>query len=269
MHIECNNIVEAPEATVDASPARSDRTAVGTSSSALIYTAAEPSLEGELWYSLNVNSTSLCDGLPYLSISESKPYQRKTRLEEIVDASFHCRIKCHDILIDATRAFGDIIDEQGEGSYLTRCCTRLAISAYYFFLQSHDFKRPGLITTFSIATEVLDAVSRLDAMQDFALYASNYYTRMALLAAFCILRLVRSQLKEHIDLRDAQQSLFKAISFVKRRSMQHGDLDERYGTILSQLWSNSDSMDTTTANGLDLRIRSRLFMSVAFDSLWW
>lgn len=99
---------------------------------------------------------------------------------------------------------------------------------------------------------------RLDAMQDFALYASNYYTRMALLAAFCILRLVRSQLKEYDDLRDAQQSLFKAISFVKRRSMQHGDLDERYGTILSQLWSNSDSMDTTTANGLDLRIRSRL-----------
>ncbi|RKL06507.1 hypothetical protein BFJ68_g10302 [Fusarium oxysporum] len=210
-------------------------------------------IRAHLWLNCCLVFQALCDGLPYLSISESKPYQRKTRLEEIVDASFHYRIKCHDILINATRAFGDIIDEQGEGSksllplirifseqveivplplrddlcYLTRCCTRLAISAYYFFLQSHDFKRPGLITTFSIATEVLDAVPRLDAMQDFALYASNYYTRMALLAAFCILRLVRSQLKEHIDLRDAQQSLFKAISFVKRRSMQHGDLDGR------------------------------------------
>ncbi|KAF5574036.1 nicotinamide mononucleotide permease [Fusarium pseudoanthophilum] len=254
-------------------------------------------MRAHLWLNccLVFQATSLCDGLPHLSISESKPYQRKARLEEIVDASFHYRIKCHDILIDATRAFGDIINEQGEGSksllplirifseqveviplplrddlcYLTRCCTRLAISAYYFFLRSHDFKKPGLIITFSTATEVLDVVSRLDAMQDFALYASNYYTRMALLAAFCILRIVRSQLKEHIDLRDAQQSLFKAISFVKRRSMQHGDLDERYGTILSQLWSNSDSMDTTTANGLDLRIRSRLFMSVVFDSLWW
>ncbi|SCO79651.1 related to zinc finger transcription factor [Fusarium oxysporum] len=222
-----------------------------------------------LWLNccLVFQATSLCDGLPYLSISESKPYQRKTRLEEIVDASFHYRIKCHDILIDATRAFGDIIDEQGEG----RSSVNKWKSSHFLSVMtySHDFKRPGLITTFSIATEVLDAVSRLDAMQDFALYAPNYYTRMALLAAFCILRLVRSQLKEHIDLRDAQQSLFKAISFVKRRSMQHGDLDERYGTILSQLWPNSDSMDTTTANGLDLRIRSRLFMSVVFDSLWW
>ncbi|KAF4337093.1 nicotinamide mononucleotide permease [Fusarium beomiforme] len=244
---------------------------------------------------LNVSSTSLCDGLPYFSIAESKHYQRRARIEEIVDASFHYRIKCHDILIDATRAFSDIINEQGEGSksllplikifseqvegfplalrndlcHLTRCCTRLAISAYYFFLQSHELKKPGLISNFSIATEVLDAVSRLDAMQDLALHASNYYTRMALLAAFCILRIVRSPLREHIDLRDAEQSLFKAISFAKRRSMQHGDLDERYGTILSQLWSNSNSMDTTAANGLGLRIRSRLFMSVVFDSLWW
>jgi transcriptional regulatory protein LEU3 len=63
-----------------------------------------------------VNSTSLCDGFPYLSIAESKSYQRKARLEEIVDASFHYRLKCHDILIDATRAFGNIINEQGEGS---------------------------------------------------------------------------------------------------------------------------------------------------------
>ncbi|KAK6700275.1 hypothetical protein SNK05_013074 [Fusarium graminearum] len=94
---------------------------------------------------------------------------------------------------------------------------------------------------------------------------------MALLAAFCILRIVRSPLREQIDLRDAEQSIFKAISFVKRRSIQIGDLDERYGTILSQLWSNSsNSLNMAAHNdGLDLKIRSRLFMSVVFDSLWW
>ncbi|EWY93901.1 hypothetical protein FOYG_06861 [Fusarium oxysporum NRRL 32931] len=68
-------------------------------------------IRAHLWFNCCLVFQALCDGLPYLSISESKPYQRKTRLEEIVDASFHYRIKCHDILIDATRAFGDIIDE--------------------------------------------------------------------------------------------------------------------------------------------------------------
>jgi hypothetical protein len=102
-------------------------------------------------------------------------------------------------------------------------------------------------------------------VQDFALYASNYYTRMTLLAAFCILRIVRSQLKEHIDLRDAEQSLFKAISFAKRRSLQCGDLDERYGAIISQLWSNSSTIDTNFTNGLDLRIRSRAVSQPSFS----
>ncbi|EXK88170.1 hypothetical protein FOQG_08555 [Fusarium oxysporum f. sp. raphani 54005] len=150
-------------------------------------------IRAHLWLNccLVFQATSLYDGLPYLSISESKPHQRKTRLEEIVDASFHYRIKCHDILIDATRAFGDIIDEQGEGrssvnkwksshflSVMTYATLPGAapVSQYQPTTSSYrvmTFKRPGLITTFSIATEVLDAVSRLDAMQDFALFASN------------------------------------------------------------------------------------------------
>ncbi|KAJ4059683.1 hypothetical protein NW758_000255 [Fusarium oxysporum] len=50
--------LEAPEATVDASPARSDRTAVGTSSSALIYTAAEPSLEVDPSYAVQSDRSS-------------------------------------------------------------------------------------------------------------------------------------------------------------------------------------------------------------------
>ncbi|CEF87405.1 unnamed protein product [Fusarium graminearum] len=238
-------------------------------------------------------ATSLCDGLPHSAITDYK----LARLEEIVEAPFHYHIKCHEILIDAIRAFSNVINEEDPGGksllplirifseqvevlpvpprndlcYLTLCCTRLALSSYYFFVQSHDLKKPGLILNLSIATEVLDVVSRLDATQDFAFYASNSYTRMALLAAFCILRIVRSPLREQIDLRDAEQSIFKAISFVKRRSIQIGDLDERYGTILSQLWSNSsNSLNMAAHNdGLDLKIRSRLFMSVVFDSLWW
>ena len=129
---------------------------------------------------------------------------------------------------------------------------------YFFFVRPHELKEPGLISALSIAIEILDVVSRLDATEDFALYASNYYTRMILLAAFCIIRVVRSQLKEHINMRDAEQSLFKAISFVKRRSTERGDLDERYGTIISELWSNSSGPGSMSVCGLDLRIRSRL-----------
>ncbi|RGP70225.1 hypothetical protein FSPOR_4125 [Fusarium sporotrichioides] len=213
-----------------------------------------------LWLNccLVFQATSLCDGLPYSAVTDYK----LARLEEIVEAPFHYRIKCHEILIDAIRAFSNIINEEGQGGKSLLPLIKI------FSAQVEALPLPPRN---DLSTEVLDVVSRLDATQDFAFYASNCYARMALLAAFCILRIVRSPLREQIDLRDAEQSIFKAISFVKRRSIQHGDLDERYGTILSQLWSNSsNSLNMAAPNdGLDLKIRSRLFMSVVFDSLWW
>ncbi|QPC62794.1 hypothetical protein HYE67_005025 [Fusarium culmorum] len=190
------------------------------------------------------------------------PTYKLARLEEIVEAPFHYHIKCHEILIDTIRAFSNVINEEDQGGNFLLPLIRI------FSTQVEVLSVPPRN---DFSTEVLDVVSRLDATQDFSFYASNSYTRMALLAAFCILSIVRSPLREQIDLRDAEQSIFKAISFVKRRSIQNGDLDERYGTILSQLWSNSsNSLNMAAPNyGLDLKIRSRLFMSVVFDSLWW
>lgn len=131
--------------------------------------------------------------------------------------------------------------------------------SHFFFIQTKDLKLPGIVTVFSIAIETLDIVSRLDVMQDFAYYATNFYLRMTLLAAFCIIRIIRSRLREHISLRDAEQSLFKAIAFVKKRSIEPGDLDERYAIILTQLWANSGAVSRKedSVDGLNLRIRSR------------
>ncbi|CAF3487002.1 unnamed protein product [Fusarium graminearum] len=211
-----------------------------------------------IWLNCCLVFQALCDGLPHSAITDYK----LARLEEIVEAPFHYHIKCHGILIDAIRAFSNVINEEDPGGKSLLPLIRI------FSEQVEVLPVPPRN---DLSTEVLDVVSRLDATQDFAFYASNSYTRMALLAAFCILRIVRSPLREQIDLRDAEQSIFKAISFVKRRSIQIGDLDERYGTILSQLWSNSsNSLNMAAPNdGLDLKIRSRLFMSVVFDSLWW
>ena len=142
---------------------------------------------------------------------------------------------------------------------LTQCCARLAVMSHFFFIQKKDLKSPGIITVFSIAIETLDIVSRLDVMQDFAYYATHFYLRLMLLAAFCIIRVIRSDLRKHISLRDAEQSLFKAIAFVKKRSIQPGDLDERYAVILTQLWENSGTVNRKEASVdcLNLRIRSR------------
>lgn len=143
-----------------------------------------------------------------------------------------------------------------------------------------------MVSLFNVCTEVLDLVTKLDATQSFAWYSSNYYSRIVLLAAFCVLRIMRSQVREVINFNDAEQSLFKAINFVKNRSIQISDIDSRYATILKQLHSSSTAFkrDNGEIDGLHLDIRSRLvnlvqtlnsladqrqFMSIAFDSFWW
>ncbi|KAH8698861.1 hypothetical protein BGW36DRAFT_376866 [Talaromyces proteolyticus] len=246
---------------------------------------------------LNFQSTSLCDGLPFFSIPQPRLSQRDRFLNLIDDPALLYRYRCHKMLCNAIVAISESIDmenqddnglsslvkvfnqeiesvplpENDELCFLTQCCARLAIMSHFFFIQIKELKSPGIITVFSIATETLDIVSRLDITRDFAYYATHFYLRMTLLAAFCIIRVIRSGLREHINLRDAEQSLFKAIAFVKKRSIQPGDLDERYAIILTQLWTNSGAVNRKAdfVDGLNLRIRSRSFMSIVFDSLWW
>lgn len=135
---------------------------------------------------------------------------------------------------------------------------------------------------------MLDLATKLDATQSFAWYSTNYYSRMVMLAAFCVLRIMRSKLQQFINPNDAEQTLFKAINFVRNRSCRPFDLDARYGVILKQLYSSTIAFrrEDGEIDGLHLDIRSRLvgnpasltvmyvltgtqFMSIAFDSFWW
>jgi transcriptional regulatory protein LEU3 len=119
---------------------------------------------------------------------------------------------------------------------------------------------PGAMSLFKVCTDVLDLATRLDATQTLAWYSSHYHLRMILLAAFCVLRVMRSRLREMIAINDAEQSLFKAINFVKNRSTEAFDIDARYAIILKQLYSSTTAFrrEDGEIDGLHLRIRSRL-----------
>jgi hypothetical protein len=155
-----------------------------------------------------------------------------------------------------TRAGMHSFDLLVSSGSLTQNCTSLSILAFYFFVRPEKLRSLGLLTLFSQATNTLDLAARLDAAHDFSKCSTSYYLRIISLASFCMIRILRSSFKEHINIRDAEQSLFKAINFLKKRSIEHGDLDERYGIILTQLWSNSTKPEEMV-DGLHFEIRSR------------
>jgi transcriptional regulatory protein LEU3 len=139
-------------------------------------------------------------------------------------------------------------------------CARLSLLAFHLFATTSNSISEGPVYLFNVCTEVLDLATKLDATQSFAWYSTNYYLRMVVLAAFCVLRIMRSRLREVIDINAAEQALFKAINFVRNRSGQFFDLDARYGMILKQLYSSQAAFrrEDGEADGLHLDIRSRL-----------
>lgn len=137
---------------------------------------------------------------------------------------------------------------------------RLSLLVFHLFSDETEVMMPGAMSLFKVCTDVLDLATRLDATQSLAWYSSHYHLRMILLAAFCVLRIMRSRLHEMIAMNDAEQSLFKAINFVKNRSTEAFDIDARYAIILRQLYSSTTAFrrEDGEVDGLHLHIRSRL-----------
>jgi transcriptional regulatory protein LEU3 len=138
--------------------------------------------------------------------------------------------------------------------------TRLSLLVFHLFGPENDDMLPGAVCLYTVCTEILDLTARLDATQSFAWYSTHYHMRMILLAAFCVLRIMKSKLREMISINEAEQSLFKAFNFVKSRSTQPTDLDAKYLVILKQLYSSTTAFrrDDGEIDGLHLDIRSRL-----------
>lgn len=146
--------------------------------------------------------------------------------------------------------------------------TRLSLLVFHLFGPENDDMLPGAVCLFKVCTEIMDLTAKLDATQSFAWYSTHYHMRMILLAAFCILRILRSKLRDVIPVNEAEQSLFKAITFVKSRSTQPTDLDAKYAVILNQLYSSTTAFrrDDGEIDGLHLDIRSRLVRTWSFDA---
>ena len=143
---------------------------------------------------------------------------------------------------------------------LVQRCARLSILVFHFFAAPGHLRPPGILQLYVVACEVIDLSTSLDAAEDFASYSTSYFMRMVLLAAHCILKITRSSLKDHIDPKQGEEAVFKAIRFVKNRSIQNNDLDARNGIILTQLWSSNNIFKKKDGSdvSLELPLRSRL-----------
>lgn len=143
---------------------------------------------------------------------------------------------------------------------LTQECVRLSIKAFHFFATPDAIRTTGLIQLYTIACNLIDISSSLDDSEGFALPSTQFYMRMAMLAAMCILRISRSEIGNLVDVQHGEAAYFRAINFTKKRSTETNDLDSRNCTILTQLWTSNTVFRASDGvlKGDQLQLRSRL-----------
>lgn len=183
-----------------------------------------------------------------------------------------------NITIESTDTIGLLDDPQyytekanRDLGIISRDCAKLMILCFHFFVRAEDIDRQGFLQVFSVAQQIILRTSELDATPGVVENLPIYYARVVMIAAYCILRISKSELRDELKLEDAGGVFFKAIEISRQRSVQHGDLDALNSIMLTKLWSSNAIFVQSdgTRNSLQLNLRGRLSMSIAFDCFWW
>jgi transcriptional regulatory protein LEU3 len=151
-------------------------------------------------------------------------------------------------------------------------CARIHILAFLFFTNPENPDYESLSRLYSLCVSTLRLVNNLSqSVNNFTTTCLSFVDRTVTLAGFCILKLVRSPLAQHLDLLAGEQAYFYAVQFTKSMSLQSNDLPARAAAIMTNLWNSSKVFRKKdgTVESLGLRLRTRLSMSVSFDLFWY
>ncbi|OQU98991.1 hypothetical protein CLAIMM_04698 isoform 1 [Cladophialophora immunda] len=146
----------------------------------------------------------------------------------------------------------------------------LQVSACHLIAPSSAIGQSHLVKMYTDACAVIELASELDREQGMAEYGSTNVNMNWNLAAFIILRVGKSHVREALDLKRGQKCYFSAINLNKRQSVRSDDISARATMILSQLWTSKVVIKQPdgTPDSLWLRCRNRLGVSVTFDCFW-
>lgn len=148
--------------------------------------------------------------------------------------------------------------------------SRLSISACNLLVPSR-FIAPGILTAmYDLACNIIEAAMELDEEEGFADYGPIFNHTDTLLAAFVILRIGKSHLRDNVNQQRGKRCYFATIAMSKRHSVRSDDVAARASIILPQLFTSKSVIrgPEGSPDSLWLRCRNRLGFSVLFDCLW-
>lgn len=153
-----------------------------------------------------------------------------------------------------------------EHDRLLLAISRLQCQAFYFFKLHNPIDEDKLVSLHLTACRILRAARNLNTSEEFMSVAPIYYRFGILLAAYVLLRLLKSPFGRYLDA-EVNDCFLSSIDMAGRLSRAAGDHIDKHATVLRQLYHStrafkkSDGSDYTI-----LRIRTRLSVSVGESS---
>jgi hypothetical protein len=132
----------------------------------------------------------------------------------------------------------------------------------------------SLLELFRAASGLILAVKELNDTTDIASYSPMYLSTSFTLAAFTLLRMMKSRFIHSVDesvKQEGKSRLFMAILTLRQISLVNNDVYAKSAEMLSIMWRNPAFFKSSNPSSFwTLRIRNRLTMSVVFDtvSIW-
>ncbi|KAL9053673.1 MAG: hypothetical protein Q9162_004624 [Coniocarpon cinnabarinum] len=167
-------------------------------------------------------------------------------------------------------------DASSDSDRLLHAIAQLQVKCFVFFKIHSPIDEQSLVSLHTISCHIIRSARALDESQDFLSKAPTHFRFGLLLAAYVLLRLLKSPYAAYLD-DEVKNCFLSTIEMAKRLSAFSGDPPHKHATALTQLlgsqkaFRKSDGSDFTV-----LRLRTRLTMSIVFavlmdyqDALWW
>lgn len=153
-------------------------------------------------------------------------------------------------------------------------CAQLHLRLYFLFDSptSRNYSA-SLMSLYESCQTLLSLV--LNSEEDFLSYCPNYIYQMTLAAGCSLYKIFKSPIMECINVADSKVLFNSAMLAIRKISVSNNDLPGRLAEVLAQLKARSNqtsrrngTYDKNDWSSLQLKVRSRMSMSVTFDSLW-
>lgn len=141
---------------------------------------------------------------------------------------------------------------------------------HYFYLQgSSPVRKIGILKAYSLATAFVLRTTEANRSFGFYSHLTSYLFR-ALFMATCVLwKVLSSSYCLEVDYESGKDSFNRAVSALKKCSVENNDIAGRQSEIMVQIWSSSEDNHDRTIFEPEVEHCSRYSASLAFDCLFY